>query len=165
MKYFDIVDKSDEVIGKKTAQECHADPNLIHRVVHFTLVDVKNKKVLITQRSFDVKFDSGKWCFMGEHVLSGKEHSETVARGVLDELGVKVGAFQEAAHNIFSYDTQTEFVRFYLVDWNGDELHPDKSEIINTNWITIDELKDNKSIYSKMTEYWIDVVDWDKAFE
>jgi len=103
MKYFDIVSKKDEVVGKMTAKLCHADPSLIHRVVHFTLVDPKTKNVLITQRSFDVKFDSGKWCFMGEHVLSGDSYENALKRGVKDELGLEVKKYDELGSNIFSY--------------------------------------------------------------
>lgn len=164
MKYFDIVTEQDEVIGRKTAQECHVDQSLIHRVVHFTLIDPKEKKILITQRSFEVAFDSGLWCFMGEHVLSGNSNDETVQKGVRNELGFSAQTFFEAGHHIFSYATQTEFVRFFVVVWNGEELKPDSSEIIDTEWVTTDELLKNKEGYSTMTQYWIDTVEWNAFF-
>lgn len=158
MKYFDIVDEQDVVIGRKTAKECHADPSLIHRVVHFTLEDPNTNKLLISQRSFAVAFDSGKWCFMGEHVLSGESYEDALRKGVHDELGIEVESFREAAHHIFSYATQTELVRFFIVDWNGEDLHPSAAEIIDTKWVTPEELLVHKNEYSEMTQYWVKTV-------
>lgn len=160
MKYFDIVTEQDEVIGKRTAVECHANPDLVHRVVHFTLVDRQNKKILISQRSFEVKFDSGKWCFMGEHVLSGETYEDAVQKGVKDELGVNCRNFSEAAHKIFSYATQTEFVRFFLVDWNGETISPSSAEIVDIKWLSQDELLAGKDTYSEMTQHWVEVINW-----
>jgi isopentenyldiphosphate isomerase len=80
MKIFDVVNEQDQVTGSATAQECHSNPKLIHRVVHFTLVDGIKEKILISQRALDVKFDSGKWCFMGEHLLRGDDYPTAVFR-------------------------------------------------------------------------------------
>lgn len=155
-KYFDIVDTHDNSIGVKTAQECHANPDLIHRVVHFTLFDPKTKLYLITQRSFAVKFDSGKWCFMGEHVLSGESYETAIKKGIADELGITgTVSFKELAHHIFTYDTQTEFIRFFLIDWNGEDIQINTSEIIDYKWVSLEELKENQNNYSEMTKYWI----------
>lgn len=101
MKIFDVVNKDDNVIGQATREECHANLALIHHAVHLSLVDKKNKKVLLTQRSFKVKFDSGKICFPGEHVLSGKSYAEAVKRGVKEEFGVEPGFFVEGTQNFF----------------------------------------------------------------
>lgn len=112
MKYFDIVNEQDEVIGERTAVECHADPKLIHRVVHFTLVDKENKKILISQRSFEVKFDSGKWCFMGEHVLSG----ETIFPNSAEIVDIKWLSQDEL---LVGKDTYSEMTQHWVevVDW------------------------------------------------
>ena len=40
---FDVVNEQGEVIGRATREECHANPTLIHRTVHYTLVDRKGK--------------------------------------------------------------------------------------------------------------------------
>ncbi len=160
-KLFDIVNTNDQVIGIKTAAECHADPQLIHRVVHFTLFDPKTKKFLIAQRSFEVKFDSGIWCFMGEHVLSGESYESTLKKGIADELGITSDfSFVETAHNVFTYATQAEFVRFFVVNWNGEKIQINKTEIIDYKWISLKELLAEKNTYSKMTQYWIENTNW-----
>lgn len=162
VKLFDIVNKHDQVIGVETAQKCHADPTLIHRVVHFTLFDPQTRNILITQRSFKIKFDSGKWCFMGEHVLSGETYQDALKKGIADELGIKSDIqFIECSHNIFSYATQTEFVRFFLVYWNHEKIATNTDEIINYKWVSQIELEKEKNSYSEMTQYWIEHVAWE----
>lgn len=161
-KLFDVVNKQDEIIGAATAQECHSNPKLIHRTVHFTLFDPKTNKILITQRSFDVTFDSGKWCFMGEHVLSGESYLDALIKGVGDELDIPSPIISiELAHTVFSYANQTEFIRFFIISWNGSTIHINQNEIIDYKWVTLLELQKNKNSYSKMTKHWIESVDWE----
>lgn len=163
MKYFDVVDEKDEVIGSATAQECHRDPRLMHRVVHFTLVDGTNQKILITKRSPNVKFDSGMWCFPGEHVLKGEDFPAAVFTGLQDELGMKVGiAIGEYCHTIFHSDTQTELARFFVGYYTDEKIEPDPAEISEVKWVSLRELRSNKDAYSKMTQYWIEKADWDE---
>ena len=157
---FDVVNENDEVIGKATRSECHSNPNLIHRTVHFTLIDRKRQKIYLTQRSFKKDHDAGKYCFLGEHMLAGKSYNEAVKRGVNEELGFIPKSFMEVAHNIFSYRNQTEFVRFFLVNWSGEEIEWDKREIEKVISIDIHELTKEKFNTSQMTRYWIDHINW-----
>lgn len=163
MKFFDIVSDTDQVIGKKSAVECHANPKYLHRVVHFTLQDPQTKKILIAQRSFAVAFDTGLWCFMGEHVLSGESYYDAVARGVRDELGVSATKWEEKAKTIFAYATQREYARFFMVEWTGENLQPDSAEIEAVAWVTIEELQQSIHTYSSMTQHWITHVDWESV--
>lgn len=163
MKYFDIVTQTDQVFGKKTAAECHANPEYLHRVIHFTLQDPHTKKILIAQRSFSVAFDTGLWCFMGEHVLSGEFYDQAVVRSVRDELGISISKWVEHADTIFSYATQRELTRFFIVEWNGEKIQPNYREIEAVKWISVDELKQSRNTYSSMTQYWIDHVQWEQV--
>lgn len=163
MKYFDIVNEQDEVIGSATAAECHQDPTLIHRVVHFTLVDGRNKKILITKRSPHVKFDSGLWCFPGEHVLQGEDAPGAVFKGLQNELGVSLSmGIGEYCHTIFHSDTQTEFARFFVGYYVDEVLIPNSEEISEVKWVTLDELRRDRDTFSKMTQHWVDHANWDK---
>jgi isopentenyldiphosphate isomerase len=51
----DVIDENDNVIGTATREQCHTDPKLLHHTVHFTFIDRKNSKILLTQRSFKKK--------------------------------------------------------------------------------------------------------------
>jgi isopentenyldiphosphate isomerase len=163
MKYFDVVNVNDEIIGSATAAECHSDPRLIHRVVHFTIVDSVRNKILISQRSPNVKYDSGMWCFMGEHLLQGDDYPTAVYRGLKDELGFDgSGGIREKCHTIFYQENQTEFARFFVARYRNEKITPNQAEISQMKRINLNELRENKHQYSAMTQYWIDHADWDE---
>lgn len=161
MEIFDVVDRNDKVIGTATRDECHSDPNKIHRTVHFTLVDRKNKKIFLTQRSFSKPTDPGKLCFLGEHLLTGETFEEGLKRGAKEELGLDVSGFKEVHHNIFSFPTQSEFVRFFLVDWSGEFVNYDEHEIVGTKWLDLKTLVSQKNEYSDMTKFWVENTNWE----
>lgn len=162
MKMFDIVNESDQVIGTSPASQCHSNPALIHRVVHFTLVDTEAQKILISQRSPNVQFDSGMWCFMGEHLLQGDEYQAAVLRGAKDELGLSnIAGIKEYGHTIFYQERQTEFARFFVIFYQGGKIDPDPAEIAQVRWLTLAELKGHVVEYSNMTEHWIQQIDWE----
>jgi len=160
MEVFDVVNEKDEVIGQATREECHSNPDLIHRTVHFTLVDKQSRSVLITQRSYSKKKDGGLWCFAGEHILVGETYEQAVRRGLKEEFGTTAGEIQEGAHRIFSYDTQREFVRFFLCFWEGAPIVVDRREIIDQRWLSCEDLYKDFDSYSQMTQYWLKNVDF-----
>lgn len=163
MKYFDVVNEVDEIIGSATSVECHSNPKLIHRVAHFTLVDGITEKILISQRSSNVKFDNGMWCFMGEHLLQGDDYPVAVFRGLKDELEFDGGeGVGEKCHTLFRQPNQTEFARFFIAYYKDGEIKPNPAEISQIKWISLEELKRNNDDYSEMTQYWIDHADWDE---
>jgi isopentenyldiphosphate isomerase len=148
-------------VGTSSREECHANQDVIHRAVHFTLIDRNRNRVFVTRRSLNKDHDAGKYCFLGEHMLAGESYPEAVNRGVHEELGYEPVIFHELAHNIFSYQSQTEFVRFFVIDWKIEEIKWDKREIESVLWLDIGELKKKELDFSEMTSYWIDIVDWD----
>lgn len=160
MEYFDIINEQDEVIGQASRVDCHNNPALLHRTIHFTLINRSTKEVLVTVRNPKLKYDGGKVCFMGEHIKTGESYTAAVIRGVSEELGYKPTSFHESAMNIFAYAKQRELVRFYLVDWHNEPINPDKNEISKVEWISIDLLTAHPRDYSEMTRYWINHVDW-----
>jgi len=156
----DIVDENDRIIGTATKSACHQNSNLIHHTVHFTLLDKLNNKILTTIRGVQKLHDAGKLCFLGEHILSGETYEQAVVRGVMEELGFKPNVFINSGQNIFYQGNQTELVKFYVVDWNGESLNWDKNEIEEVRWVTISELLKLSPNYSEMTQYWINNTDW-----
>ena len=164
MEIIDIVDINDNVIRQATRKEAHSNPSLMHRIVHFTLINSKNKKTLLTQRSFKKSHDAGKYCFLGEHVMSKESYKEAVIRGIKEELGVIVKNTIEQAINIFKYDSQTELTGFYVASIGNEKLHFCEDEIEKVVWISIDKLMDSSLDISEMTKFWIEKVDWYKVF-
>ena len=161
METLDIVNEKDEIIGTAPREECHQDPSIIHHTVHFTLVDPKKNKVLLSQRSFKKSHDAGKHCFFGEHVLSGESYADGIKRGVKEELGFIPKKFKELNHHIFRYQNQTELVRFFVIFWEGEKIKWDKTEMESIFWANLKELKGEKYDLFEMTRFWFKNCDWD----
>lgn len=159
----DIINENDEVIGTATREECHKDPKLMHRTVHFTLFNKVDGRILITRRSVKKAHDGGKIAFLGEHILSGESYFDALKRGVKEELGVDINDGIEFAHKIFQYDTQTELVRFFVGFYDKNNISYDKEEIDEAKWVSVDDIKDLEDEVSDMTKYWINNVDWKKV--
>lgn len=158
MEEFDVVDEKDEIIGKATRNDCHSNPALIHRAVHFSLINLQTNAILVTKRAQNLKYDGGKLCFLGEHIKSGESWDEALKRGVHEELGFEPQKWTEIAHHIFSYAQQTEFVRFFLVEWDGEKIQPEKEEIEDIHWISLHNLDTKQDLLSEMTKYWIKIL-------
>jgi isopentenyldiphosphate isomerase len=159
----DIIDEIDNVIGQATREECHSNPNIMHRTVHFVVVDKENKKVLLTRRSIHKNHDGGKITFLGEHVLSGESYEQGLKRGVKEELGIDVSEYKMVADHIFSYQTEKELVRCFVAFYNGSDIHFDRDEIEDIQWVDIKDIKNWKDKVSDMTRYWIENIDWEKV--
>lgn len=160
MEFFDVVNEHDEVIGQASRDECHANPALLHRTIHFTLIDRKFDKILLTIRTPELKYDGGKVCVMGEHLKAGESYKAAVIRGIREELGFVPTQYMDLGQHIFAYAKQRELVHFYLVDWNGEQLVPDPAEISELHWVTFKSLMEESRDYSEMTRYWIQHADW-----
>lgn len=161
MECFDIVNENDVVIGQASQQKCCSNSQLIHRAIHFTLIDPAKKKIFIVQRTFDEKLDFGKWGFISKHLLAGEDYPTGVFRAVEQELGFfSKGGCGEYAHHIFSHECRREFARFFVVYWQGEVIKPNRKKIIAYRWLTLDELKTEKADFSTMTKYWIEKVNW-----
>lgn len=163
MEIFDVVDENDNVVGQATRDECQHNPKLIHHTAHFTLVDPKTKKILITIRSFFKKTDAGKICFLGEHILSGETYQQATLRGVSEELRNNPTQATEVASNLFKYSQETEISKFFIVPWDGNKLEHDPTEINQLKWVTLQELTTPNSDLSPTTSYWITHIDWEKV--
>lgn len=159
-EFLDIVDANNTVIGTASRNDCHNNPNLIHRTVHFTVINEQKNKLLLTQRSFSKKHDPGKYCFPGEHITSGETYEEAITRGLKEELNLTPTIFKAVCANLFKFQKETEFVTFYIAECSNYQIEYDKSEIEKTMWINIDQIESLELDLSEMAEYWIKTIDW-----
>lgn len=132
---FDVVNEKDEVVGQATRDECHNNPALIHRVVHFTLVNPLTGELLLTQRSLKKRSDPGKYCFGGEHVKAGETYESAIKRGIEEELGFTPTVCKEFETQVFTYDKETEIGKFYLVEWHNEELKWTDEDFEKILWV------------------------------
>lgn len=155
MELFDVINEQDQVISQANRDECHHNPALLHRAVHFTLIDTMNRQVLLSIRNPALKYDGGKTCFMGEHVKAGENWLSAVKRGFKEELTYPPKAIQLIASHIFAYASQRELVQFFVGEFKGGTLQPDPAEIIKTTWVPWSALYKRNLNFSEMTSYWI----------
>lgn len=100
-EYMDIVNEADEVIGRDTRENVHAN-HAIHRGVHVFVVSGAGL-LLVQQRSPDRPYYPGYWdASAGGQVMSGESYEKAASRELLEELGCHGGPL-ELVGNYNSY--------------------------------------------------------------
>lgn len=161
---YDVIDENDHVISEASKDECHTNPALAHRVVHFTLFDPMARLVLISRRALAKAYDAGQLSFVGEHVKAGESYDEALLRGAGEELGMTAGTFHRAGEHVFRESGFTERVRMFLIESSKNhQLRPDPGEIAEIEWVTPERLA--TLTVSAMTRYWIEQVNWNEFFD
>jgi isopentenyldiphosphate isomerase len=132
---FDVVDKHDQVIGRKSRNEVHR-LGLMHRAVH-VLVFNNRGQIFLQKRSMKKDRQPGVWDSSASgHVDSGEDYDSCAVRELSEELGFRPAApptrlFKFAA----SPETDQEHVWVYRCEGTGPfTLHPD--EIERGDWFT-----------------------------
>ena len=77
-------------------------------------------------------------------------------------MGFKPVSYTEYTHHIFQYQQQTEYVRFFIVNWQGEEIKFDPVEMEKVYWVDLETLLKDKDTYSEMTRFWVENVNWKK---
>jgi isopentenyldiphosphate isomerase len=117
-EYFDVIDKSGNIIGKATREECHSNRSLAHRVVH-VLVFNSRGELFLQKRSMDKDIQPGKWdTSVGGHLNLGETFDQAVRREMGEELGISA-----PVKHIYDYwmhsEVETEYVRTYICTYDG----------------------------------------------
>jgi isopentenyldiphosphate isomerase len=126
---FDVVNLSDEVVGRASRIEVHKD-DLYHRAVHIMVSPSPNQWIL--QKRFAFKdVDPLLWTSScSGHVDFGEHYMDAAVRECYEELGIETEC--KSLIEIFRAspckETGYEFVRFYLlkyqkiINFNADEV-------------------------------------------
>lgn len=134
-EWFDVVDASDAVIGRKTRREVHAT-GLWHRAVHVWVFDATGR-IFLQRRSMKKDLSPGLWdSSCSGHVDSGEDYDTAAIRELGEEIGVHVTAAPARWLRFEpSEDTGWEFVWLYRMRHDGPfVLNPD--EIQYGEWLT-----------------------------
>lgn len=135
---FDIVDKDDNIIGQATREECHNNPHLIHRVVHFLVLN-KQGQVLAELRSRRKHPPKGLWVFgFGRHVPTGESVNNAAFREIQEELGIETKPVYIGKY-LLHKPNETELVFFYICTHEG-PFTPDPKEIEEIKFINFYDL-------------------------
>ena len=143
---YTIVNEKDEVVGSKRLEDL-ATGDII-RASALWLVDKKTGEILTTQRSFSEDHDSGRW---GPAVAGTVEKGESYKKNIIKEIEEEIGL-----RNLRL--TMREKVREgnFFLQWFYCEMEKDKiklkfkdSEVINSRWISKEDLKRELGKYPK----------------
>jgi len=147
---FEIVNDDDEIIGTATREECHSNPNLIHRTAH-VIVFSSDFKILLQKRSLSKDVQPGKWdTAVGGHFSIGESAIEAAKREMNEEIGIPASQkikflFKMKIRNSIESENISVFFTIYdgpfavqkeeideIRFWNKNEL----KELLNSNEIT-----------------------------
>jgi len=139
-EYFDIIDKSGNIIGKATREECHTNRSLAHRTVH-VLVFNSGGRLFLQKRSMDKDIQPGKWdTSVGGHLNLGETFDQAVRREMREELGISA-----PVKHIYDYwwrsEVETEYVRGYICTYDG-AINFDTNEIEHGRFWDSEEIEE-----------------------
>ena len=140
-EYFDIIDKSENIIGKATRRECHGDRSLAHRTVH-VLVFNSSGELFLQKRSADKDIQPGKWdTSVGGHLDLGEAYEQAVHREMKEELDIDSPV--EFIYDYWMYsEVETERVHTYVCVYDGD-ITCDPGEIDDGRFWSRKEIEEN----------------------
>ncbi|NJD55746.1 MAG: NUDIX domain-containing protein [Nitrospirae bacterium] len=116
---YEIIDMSGRVLGIAPRSAFHANPSLIHRVVH-VLVFNHRGELLLQKRSVLKDIEPGKWdSSVGGHVNIGEDIRSAAEREMREELGIAVSSFSYLYDYVFSNQQETELVSTFSCIYEG----------------------------------------------
>jgi isopentenyl-diphosphate Delta-isomerase len=136
---FDVVNESDEIIGKETRTNVHR-LGLRHRAVH-VLVFNRRGELFLQKRSLTKDCFPGKWdSSAAGHLDCGEEYDACAIREVREELGIELPSLPQRLFKIAACaETGQEFVWVYACEHEGPfSLHPE--EIEGGEWVEAERL-------------------------
>lgn len=163
VEYLDLVDSSDNVIGKRERlwfylNDCHN-----YRVVNVFLVDSIGK-IYIPKRGKDATIFPECYDFsVGGHVKSGETYEQAVIREIREELGIHVTskALKEIGYFLYPnmYKTSS-FSKLFVLDYRGERIEREKG-IVDADFYDEREVKQMllerpfKSDFNALFNYYI----------
>lgn len=116
----EIVDRQGNVIGRAERAVLHADPSLIHRVVHVLVFDQEGR-LLLQKRSKKKDVAPGKWdTSVGGHINPCEEPPAAAVREMEEELGVSGCSLEFLYTYLFTNHRESELVHTYRCTFGGD---------------------------------------------
>ena len=138
-EYFYIVDENDNIIGKATREECHSNPELIHRSVYIFILNRKGE-VFIQKRSLKKDLYPGFYTASATgHVDYGEDYDEAARRELKEELGIEAPLQRLGKVKSFS-KREREISMLYICRYDG-PIKPNRKEITEGLFMSIEEIK------------------------
>ena len=111
---FELVDEEGKVIGTAPREECHRNPELMHRAVHVMVFDGEGR-IYLQKRAGNKDIQPGRWdTSVGGHLIPGEEFPAAAEREMLEELSIK-GTPRFLYRYRWCTEKETEMVETYLL--------------------------------------------------
>lgn len=137
----DIVDDNDLVTGQEMRAAIHRR-GLQHRGIHIFLVTPEGK-LLVQQRSKHRETSPlALDCSVSEHVKAGEGYSETAARGLTEELGIRCAKIHALIKFKMDYGpNDREICQLYEGSFDPALVHFDPLEVEGIACYSLDDLE------------------------
>ena len=135
-----VVNKMGEQIGKASRKECHADPKLLHPVVHLHLFH-PDGRLYLQQRAMTKEIFPGYWdTAVGGHISDGESVSLALCREAEEELGIKVVDARFLFNYIWNNRNETEYVHAFSLLYPG-VVRYNTEEVMDGKFFTLTEIE------------------------
>jgi 8-oxo-dGTP diphosphatase len=103
---------------------------------------VKNKKILLGKRSYNLEFYPGTWDIIGGHLKESETPEQALSRELKEEIGVTPTTFvliavlhdpEPLVHGDYEYNI------FLVTDWRGSPRNLAPSEHEELRWVKISD--------------------------
>lgn len=133
------VDEEGKTLGEVPRSRAHADPRLLHRVVHLLVLN-RSGDLLLQKRSMAKDVAPGRWdTSVGGHVAPGEGVREALRREMREELGIE--GEPEATYDwTWRGERESELVHSFLLVHEGPFLFP-AEEIEEVAFWTVAEVE------------------------
>jgi len=139
-EYLDVVNENDEVVGRDTRKNIHAE-NKTHREVHVFIINPTDRKILVQKRSKNIINYPG--CYdasVGAHVLSGESYEQAAKREVEEEVGIKPKGMKHVL-DYKSYLGKQQVNRRLFVCYSAGPFEIDKRDVELVRFFSPEDIK------------------------
>lgn len=139
------VDKNDKALGLISKEKAHQGKGVLHRAFSIFVVNYGGR-ILLQKRSRKKKlwplFWTNTCC---SHPGKGETYLQAGARRLREEMGFScrlrpLYQFQYQA-NYQDIGSENELVTVLLGKYKGEKIKPDKNEVADWSWLSLDELR------------------------
>ena len=131
------VDENDNVIGLRSKDDFYTG-ELIHRSVHLILFNSKNA-ILLQRRALSKKWYPNLYTYSVSGTVADESYEDCIKKETREEIGISIPLRFVFRYSFFD-ECDKAFHAVFVAN-SDDKIKPDKREISEIKWISIESLK------------------------
>lgn len=157
-----VVDENDNILREDEKVKCHLGDGILHRAITMMIMDSKGR-YLVTKRSKKKMLWPGFWDgSISSHQHKDETDEQAVRRRVKEELGVECKEVEfvlKLRYQSKYKDVGSENeIDYFFVVRGVDEIVPNKDEISDHKFLTLEELKGEMETKSDSYGPWFPLI-------